>query len=454
MGKYRLLVALIFVAFWGLNPSMAQLDTGSRVLTLESCIGIALQQHTDAVQQQLRLAQGKADLRQSRYNLLPELSMGASHGWSQGRYIDPTTNLFVTQRLTSGSQWATSSVTLFDGLASFRRITAQAYALKVSEMDALAIQNRLVLQVAAAYITALAARDMVEQVRNQIFVTEARMKRTETMHAEGAVSPADYYDVKGEYQADLNRLVDAQQHYRQSLVELARLLNQPVPDDVMLQSLTDIPFHLSEVESTGELYEAALSHLGMIKAADYRQQQAKQELRVLRSGFLPRLNLSGGFQSRYAGTVSTPYYTQMNDNLGSFASLNLSIPIFNRFANRTQVAKARLDVKDAELQAQARRHELQQDVKAAWIDLEASRERYGNLEDQLEQYAESFRIAQLRFDIGDTNALEYLTAKNRSDNAEINLILARYQWHLRQFIVDFYQGTKNYLMQAVPPADE
>lgn len=449
MGRYHAIFALVFMLAWTL-PSSAQHDT----LTLERSIRIALQHHAEAVQQQLRIAHSKADLNQSRYNLLPELNMGASHGWSKGRYIDPTTNLFVTQQLTSGSQWASSSLTLFDGLASFRQIALQSYALQAAEMDALAIRNRLTVQVAAAYIAALASRDMAEQVRSQLAVTEERLARTTAMHEEGAVSPADYHDVRGEYQTDRNRLVDAIQHQRQAIVDLARMLNQPVPEHTVLQPVGKMQHYAIQAENPIVLYEAAASHMGVIKAADFRKLQAQQAVRVLQSGFFPRLSLSGGFQSRYAGTVVTPYPTQMRDNLGSFANLSLSIPIFNRLAHRTQVAKARLDVKEAALQADAHRHELKQDVKAAWIDLEASRDRYGNLEEQVEQYAESFRIAQLRFDIGDTNALEYLTAKNRSDNAQINLILARYQWHLRQFIVDFYGGPTEYLPQPTSLAHE
>lgn len=439
MGKFHLIFTLSLCVCLGLLQSTAQTR-----MNLQECIRIALEQHPDVAQQDLRVAQSKINLRQSQFDLLPELSMGASHGWSQGRYIDPTTNLFVTQHLTSGSQWASSSATLFDGLGSFRRIAAQSYAFRAAEMDVVMIRDRLTLQVAAAYIAALAARDMVELVQNQVALTEERMLRTETLHEQGAVSPMDYHDINGEYQLDLNRLVDAEQSRRQSLVELARLLNQSIPDNVALQRLTETPAHGRDTRNAEDLYHTASSHMGVIKAADFRHQQAKHELRALRAGFLPRLSLSGGFQSRYAGTVPAPYSSQISDNLGSFANVNLSIPVFNRFNNRTQVSKAKLLVKEANLHSETQRKELQQDIRVAWIDLEASRDRYGNIEKQVDQYGESFRIAQLRFDLGDTNALEYLTAKNRLDNAEINLILSRYQWHLRQFIVDFYAGAKQY----------
>lgn len=440
----RIIIGVICSSFAG-QFSYAQ-DTINKTLTLEQCIQIALENNMEAVRSGLSVKRQHADLKQSRYNLLPQLAASASHEWSQGRYIDPTTNLFVTEQLTSGYQSVNASVVLFDGLASFNRIRQQAYALRAAEMEELDTKNQLVVNVAVAYIRAITSKDMIEQTKDQLSVTVERVRRNEVMNEKGAMLPGDYYDFQGEYNADMNRLIDAENSYNEALTELLRLLNRPFDKNLQLAPLGDAPPVAMRTDDPDGLYERAAAHLGVIRAADMRKRQADYEVKVFRSIFLPRLGLNGGFNSRYSGNSEDAYYTQMQDNLGRYAGLSLQIPIFGRMENRTNISKAKLNLKEASYQAETRRNELQQDVQRALFDLDASKERYENLVKQVENYAESFRVAQLRFDTGAINSVDYLVAKNKMDNANANLIIARYQWHLRQFIIDFYNGEKNYLM--------
>src|SRR5690606_8114209 len=127
-------------------------------------------------------------------------------------------------------------------------------------------------------------------------------------------------------------------------------------------------------------------------------------------------------------------------NLGRSLAFSLSIPIFSRFQIRNNVARAKLNVLDAEQAAQARRNELQQVTHQVLFNLEAAQERYKNLDEQVAHYKESFRIAEVRFNAGSINSVEFLIAKSKMDNASANLVIARYQWHLRRRIVDYYNG--------------
>jgi len=83
---------------------------------------------------------------------------------------------------------------------------------------------------------------------------------------------------------------------------------------------------------------------------------------------------------------------------------------------------------------------LQQTTHQVLFNLGAAKERYKNLVEQVVHYTESFRIAEVRFNAGAINSVEFLIAKNKMDNANANLVIARYQWYLRQRIVDYYNG--------------
>ena len=66
------------------------------------------------------------------------------------------------------------------------------------------------------------------------------------------------------------------------------------------------------------------------------------------------------------------------------------------------------------------------------------------LVDQVAAYVENFRAAEIRFNEGASNSVDYLIAKNKLDAANLNLILARYDYVIRTKILDYYQGKMNY----------
>ncbi|HYM95366.1 MAG TPA: TolC family protein, partial [Chitinophagaceae bacterium] len=69
-------------------------------------------------------------------------------------------------------------------------------------------------------------------------------------------------------------------------------------------------------------------------------------------------------------------------------------------------------------------------------------DRYKAILDQVAAYTESFSAAEIRFNSGVGTPVDYLTAKNNLDRANINLINAKYDFVLRTKILDYYEGKK------------
>ena len=69
-------------------------------------------------------------------------------------------------------------------------------------------------------------------------------------------------------------------------------------------------------------------------------------------------------------------------------------------------------------------------------------ERYQALQEQVKAYAQSFKAAEVRFTSGVGTSIDYLTAKNNLDRANINLISSQYDFVLRKKILDYYQNIK------------
>lgn len=409
-------------------------------LTLEQSIQLALEQNLEVQQSHIRTQSQAIDLRQAKHSLLPTLNAQLNHSFEVGRATDPETNQYldnVTNRF--GNQSLGSSLVLFDGLRMFHSITQQVYAHRATQLDEQYAKEQVALNVTRAYIQALAARDVVAQADSLAAVTQRQVERSTLLFNQGASNPGDYYDLKGQYANDLNNLNEARNQFNEALVALFQLINLPYNAEIRLVSLQELPMTTTDTFTGEQLYQIASDRLGIIKAAENWTRQAQVGLKAARSSYFPSLSMEAGVASSYNHGRGV-YIDQIRDRVKQYASFTLSIPILNRLEVRNNVARAKLNLLDAENTAQTRRNELQQAASQALFNRDAAKERYENLVDQVENYAESFRIAEVRFNAGAINSVEYLVAKNKLDNATANLVIARYQWHLRQRIVDYYRG--------------
>jgi outer membrane protein len=59
---------------------------------------------------------------------------------------------------------------------------------------------------------------------------------------------------------------------------------------------------------------------------------------------------------------------------------------------------------------------------------------------QVENFEESFRAAEVRFETGVINSAEYLISKNNLDRTKINLAQSKYEYLFRTKLLDYFQG--------------
>ena len=76
--------------------------------------------------------------------------------------------------------------------------------------------------------------------------------------------------------------------------------------------------------------------------------------------------------------------------------------------------------------------QLRQDIELAYVNMGNAFERYKILTEQAAAYSESFRAAEVRFNAGVGNTVDYMIAKDNLDRANINLVSAQYDYLLTE----------------------
>ena len=443
--RFRKIFALFSIAMIVYMDGRAQSITG-RPLTLQECVQTAITNNLDVKQSDLDMQRAGVNWRQSKYNLLPNISGEIDHNLNQGRSIDLSSNSYVNQQQTSGSYSLSANVTLFNGLRLLNTLKSSQYAYEASKMELQWGKDQLMLKVILAYLQVLTSNDLLLQSQKQAEVTQKQVERLEIMNEQGAIKPSDLTDLKGQLGDNKVSLINNQNNLDAARLSLSQLMNVPYNRNLQVERLSADQFDMNYMATTDNIFNIALQQLTIIKAVDLRKKSAEKSVQAARGNLFPSLGLGAGFYTPYSSASrdssnrKIEYYDQLSNNYRTYVGVGISIPIFNNFRYRNQIALAKIDLKSAEYTAQTQQIQLKQNIEQDYFNMTAALNRYQALVDQAAAYAESFRAAEARFNAGASTSVDYLIAKNNLDRANVNLIIARYDYVLRTKILDYYQN--------------
>lgn len=445
-------------------------------LSLQQAIETALKNNILTRQSELQMQNAEVSYKQAKYNRLPAVEGGYNYGFNNGRSIDPFTNGYINQQLTSSSVNAQASLPVFNGMQLKNTIRQNEAAFATATMQWQQRKDELTLQVILAYLQILNNEDALLLANQQAEITKQQVARLEVIAKEGATPPANLSDLKGQYAGDELAIINAENNLAGSIVSLTQLMN--IPYDAGLK-----------VDRTGfndtvkmydalpdEIYTVALQKLASVKASELDVKAGELAVKVARSAFYPRVSFYGVLNTNYSSAAmlnknigfadittsdyvvvngtnvpvisrqgkfaseKIAYNSQLNNNLSSSYGVSMTIPIFNSFKTRSNVTLARNEEKSRRMVADNVKYQLKQAVEQAYINITTTYKRYTVLQEQSDAYAESFRIAGIRFENGVINSPEYLIAKNNLDRTNATIITTRYEYLLRMKVLDFYMG--------------
>ncbi|HZH95578.1 MAG TPA: TolC family protein, partial [Flavisolibacter sp.] len=380
-------------------------------------------------------------------NILPDLNASFDHGINQGRSIDPFTNTYVNQSVNYAGYGVNSGVVLFSGLSLQNAIRQNAFAYDASRMELQQAKDNLTLNVILAYLQVLNNEDLLASSAKQKELSAKQLERLEILDREGAISPAQLADVKGQLMNDELAILNLRNSLEISKLALAQLMNVPYHTSMSLERINADEFLTVYIKSNDQVYETALQQFSLVKAVALRKRSAEYALKSARGTLFPSLILGGGLQTNYSSVAQNAtgkigYNEQVKNNIFSTINLGLRFPILNSFRTRNNIRLADITVRNSELVEENTKVQLRQQVEQAHLNMTNGYERYKTLVEQVAAYAISFKAAEARFSAGVGTSVDYLIAKNNLDRANINLITAKYDFVLRKKVLDFYQNVR------------
>lgn len=476
MSKFKKTTLTVLALLWvGTISVSAQTDS---LWSLQKCIDYALKHNLIVQNQQLNVELNEVNLEQSKLNLAPTLNASTSYGLNWGRSINPVTNIAQVQQQSNGNAGLNASWLIFNGGRTLKTIRQNKALLENGESDLERIENDVILTLITYYTNVIFNQELLHNAEKQYNSTKTQLERTQKQVDAGSLPKSSALDLVAQLASNELNVIDAENRLQLSLLQLKQSMLLPGSSTlgVIIPEIELDSSMLADINAQN-IYKVAEANMPEIRAADGQVAAAEIGIEVAKGNYYPSLRLNAGISTNYSSIVadrglsegngsftnvpigvvdatgqivSTPvenrdsfdYPTgqQLNDNIGEFVSLSLSIPIFNNYQANAQVQRAKITRERAVIQAQQARQTLRQTIETSSNDALSAAKSYVSSFKRVEAQEESFRATKQRYENGAANYTEYQIAENNLFQSKSDLLRAKYNFIFRLKILDFYQG--------------
>ena len=162
----------------------------SRPWTLQDCMDWALSHNLTIASQNIAREKSAVDKNTAEWSWVPDLNGSVSENWSFGRGIGGN-NTYERGNSASTGFSLSSSMPLFDGLATPRRIQLARLNLEAATQDLEKARDDIRMAVAKAYVQVLYNYEIEDVARHQLGIDSLQVARLQGMFDNGKASAAD-----------------------------------------------------------------------------------------------------------------------------------------------------------------------------------------------------------------------------------------------------------------------
>ncbi len=426
MKKYILLLAALALAAVALpRAAFAQ-----RVLSLNECLDIGIEQSTMVGSFRQNLQSSRQDVLRSYGGFLPDLTFNMYAG---RKFVGPSQSVFVDvqgrpidQTGFNHEQYSfslNSNMNLFDWGSSVHALNTSKRTAQASEHD---------LQYQKDIVTALVIREYYNFVRRKnlrvvqekaVAAAQRNLDQVEAFFRIGSNTRADVLQARVRLGNTQLQLITATNSQELAKATLATRLNWPLGEDFDIAASLEYEPISPDFE---EEVEYMLGHRSDLMASRRRVQAATYNVQSVENARFPTVAaaIRYGWNNRVFPENANFFRNNYSWSVGIFMNYNL----FDRFSTKSSIINAQTQRRISEYNLQQAKLDAILEVKRLFLLLKEAQERTRVSEGQVTQAAENVRLADERYRVGAGTILETIEAASQLQNAQGSLIEAKTEY--------------------------
>jgi len=427
-------------------------------LSLAGAIEKALEQNPTMVGAVAEADASAARVDQARGKLLPRLDYIESATRSdnpvfvfgsllnQGRFTEGN---FALDRLNNPPPLSlfqsrfTLRQTLFAGGRNYLELRGRKLGLEEALEGQREAAMGVVFRVVQSYHGVQIAELNLEVTEDAVGVAGDDLRRVRAMLEAGMATEADVLSLQV-HVADLGeQVIEARNLVAIQRAELNDAIGEPLDRELSLLT----PLSAADAREAREL--EALEDVAMVKSPVVRRSELSLQTAELgheqaRAAFLPSIDVHAAWESdrvSFTGGGGTNWMVGMS----------LRLNLFNGLSDRAQVKEAEARLRQARARKMETENRVRLEVRRAFLELDAARQRLEVAGDAVEQARESHRITEARYEGGLNNVTDLLRSQNALLGAEARHLSAVFETRLAAAALELATGTLSPQSEEMQP---
>lgn len=338
--------------------------TQTSAQSLQELIYVALQNNY-----QIRITKNEAQMASNNNTLgnagaLPTATVngGYSNSFNNTRqqFADGTLREGNNAKNTNLNMAALANWTVFNGFSVFAKHDQLGYLEELGQLNAKFYIEQTVSDIVNVYYQLVYESQLLNNYRQSLSISAFRCSIEKKRKEIGVGKGIDYGQALVDYQSDSIRYLAQQNTIRALVVELNRVLNNDLENEL---SITEQGFPILALPSKDSLFELVGMNNNQLEQQRLRELLAETELRIAKAARYPKVNLYGGYQ--YTKNTAEVGFTLSNRNSGPTAGISVSFNLYNGGAANRAIKNGEIYTENKQLSKQ----QVNQNIQANLLNL-------------------------------------------------------------------------------------
>lgn len=416
---------------WGQQDSLQQMDLGG-------CIEYALKNNIQIKKSVIVLDQSVVTTKQAKAQRLPNLQASVSQNYVNRPLL--TSETITDANSYSGNYSLNSSMTLYNGGKIGKNIKQQELTVEANRYNVLEVEKSMQMQILELYLRILYASEKVAVDKATMELSEYQVTRAKGLQEAGSISGVDVAKLEAQYATDKYQLVTSENSLSTAKLELKQMLELDIDEDMSL-AIPDLN-QLDVMKPLGNLqdiYDKTVSTMPQMKSSKLQSDIATLDTKIYKADYLPKVNLNANLGSGHSSVAGYDYDNQLRNGYSNGVGVSVSVPIFSNRTTKSNVQRARLNEKTAQLNIQDTEKQLLKEVEMAYQDAISAQSQYLAANEKVKALQTSYSLIEQQFNLGMKNTLDLLTEKNNLLSAQQSLLQSKYLSIMNAQLLNLYQ---------------
>ncbi len=408
--------------------------------SMRKCLDYAHSNSLQIKQSDLLIQESEYTKRQILSDLLPEIDVSASLGYSS-QNIKNSMNEFMSDHSFNARYNLGGSFCLFNGMEQFNNLKKSNLNILLQKTNKEKTLFELDLSIIRIFTDIVYLKENVEVLKSALLSSKAQLELAAHKLDAGSISPSDYAQVAAQHSNSLYQLVCGQQQLNEKELKLKQLLELEAKENLEIQAFdADTGIFLSSLPDKELIYQRIIANLPDTRSQKISLQMAELDCRMASAHYWPTLSISASIGTGIWFDSEENPNIQLNDNLNENIGLHLQFPISNGWKNKISMQKAQLEKQQLALEINSREKELVYAIESLYNEVTAAQSRYMQAKAQLEAANASHRLIREQYQSGIKNTVELLLSSESCAKASQELLQAKYTAALAVILLRYYQG--------------